>query len=251
MKKILYVKWGGLGDHLQFSTLPELFSKNGHEVYISDKSEYRDTSHYDLIWGNNPYVKGVTTENGNCGHVENWGVPLNKIVQFDPSLSMHKNIEHLYDMDSNYDYPKIYYNPNNIEEYNDFVFLDLNASSVANFNHNLDVILQYLETLKGENVIYALTENSYGKSIIDINLLSNFNFKPIKTTGIFHYTDLIYSSKKFVSLWSGGAHLATAIKKSFKSELELVCFKPDNGMSGWGTTNKSFFWYDCVNYIYC
>ena len=26
--------WGGLGDNLAFSTLPELYSKLGHDVYI-------------------------------------------------------------------------------------------------------------------------------------------------------------------------------------------------------------------------
>ena len=251
MKKILYVKWGGLGDHLQFTTLPELFSKNGYDFYLSDKSEYRDPTHYDLIWKSNPYVKGITSEDANCGHVENWGVGNNKIINFKPDISIHKNIENIYGLDSNTDYPIIFHKPTNLKEFNDYVFIDLNASSVANFNHNTNTILEYLETLKNEKVIYSLTENSYGRSVIDISLLNSLNFKPIKTTGIFNYTDLIYSCKKFVCLWSGGAHLATAIKKSFKSELDIFCLKADSGISGWGTTNKSFFWYDCVNYIYC
>jgi hypothetical protein len=251
MNKILYIKWGGLGDHLQFSTLPELFSKNGYDVYISDKSEYRDRTHYDLIWGNNPYVKGITSEEANCGHIENWGIPLNNIVEFNPGISIHRNIENLYGVDSYSNYPKIYYNPDNLNEYNDCIFLDLNAASVANYSHNTNVILNHIQSFKDQKVIYALSENSYGKSVIDINLLNSFGFQPIKTNGIFNYTNLIYSSKRFVCLWSGGAHLATAIKQSYKPELQIDCLKADSGMHGWGTTNKSFFWYDCVNYIYC
>lgn len=251
MKKILYVKWGGLGDHLQFTTLPKLFTQNGYDFYISDKSEYRDKTHYDLIWGSNPYVIGITEEEPNCGHIENWGVASNTTVQFNESLSIHKNIENLYGMNGNSDYPKIYYNPNNLKEYNDCIFLDLNAASVANYSHNINVILNHIEAFKNEKVIYALSENSYGKSVIDINLLNSYGFKPIQTNGIFNYTDLIYSSKRFICLWSGGAHLSTAIKQSYKSELQIDCLKADSGVPGWGTTNKSLFWYDCVNYIYC
>jgi hypothetical protein len=33
-KIIISQPWGGLGDNLHFSTLPELFSKKGYEVYI-------------------------------------------------------------------------------------------------------------------------------------------------------------------------------------------------------------------------
>ena len=37
--KILAQPWGGLGDNLQFSTLPEKFSEKNIEVFISDKKE--------------------------------------------------------------------------------------------------------------------------------------------------------------------------------------------------------------------
>ena len=251
MKKILYINWGGLGDHLSFSTLPEVFHKNGFDCYISDKSVFRDMKHYDLIWKSNPYIKGVSSDEANCGHIENWGLALNNVVEFNTSLSIHKNIENLYGMNGDSDYPKIYYKPNNLKEYNDYIFLDLNAASVANYSHNTNVILNHLESFKNEKVIYSLSENSYGKSVIDINLLNSYGFKPIQTNGIFNYTDLIYSSKRFICLWSGGAHLSTAIKQSYKSELQIDCLKADSGVPGWGTTNKSFFWYDCVNYIYC
>ena len=34
-KKILYVNYGGLCDHLVFSTLPEMCNKNGYDFYLS------------------------------------------------------------------------------------------------------------------------------------------------------------------------------------------------------------------------
>ena len=31
---VIYQQYGGLGDNLQYSTLPELYSKQGYDVYI-------------------------------------------------------------------------------------------------------------------------------------------------------------------------------------------------------------------------
>jgi hypothetical protein len=251
MKKILYVKWGGLGDHLAFSTLPEEFSKQNFDFYISDKSEFRSQEIYDLIWGSNPFVKGITSEEPNCGHIENWGCLHKEVISFDPNISMHKNIESFYNIDSNTDYPKIYYKPKNLIEFNDYVLLDLNASSISNYKHDLNIVMNYILSLKNEKILYISSESSYGKSIINGNELNDLDINYIKTKDIFHYVDLIFSCKKFISFWSGGSHVAASIKKFYKNNLEIDCFKVDTGLKDWGTLDKSFFWYDNVNYIQC
>lgn len=247
-KKVLYVNWGGLGDHLSFTTLPEIFSNIGYEFYINDKSSFRSQEIYDLVWGTNPYVKGLTAMNGNCGHLPNWGV--DGTVEFDKSLSMHSNIEKIYGFTPINNFPKLYYNPNNLTEYNDYVLIDLNASSVADHSHDIGIIINHISSLKNEKLICILPESSYGKSIVDLKTIENVIY--IQTKDIFHYVDLIYSCKKFVCLWSGGAHLAVSIKHHFKNELLIDCLKVKNlGPSDWGEDNKSFFWYDNVNYIIC
>jgi len=58
-KKILYVNYGGLGDHLAFSTLPEVCDKNGYDFYLSDKTKFRDNEIFQLIYNINPFFKGV------------------------------------------------------------------------------------------------------------------------------------------------------------------------------------------------
>ena len=61
MPKEIYIGayHGGLGDNLQLSTLPELFSKRGHKVYVPDGFYFRNSGIYDLVWGNNPYISGI------------------------------------------------------------------------------------------------------------------------------------------------------------------------------------------------
>lgn len=51
-KIIIYQPWGGLGDNLQYSTLPELFNEKGIKCYIHvDNSTRNDNEVYDIIWG--------------------------------------------------------------------------------------------------------------------------------------------------------------------------------------------------------
>jgi hypothetical protein len=247
-KKVLYVNWGGLGDHLQFSTLPEQFNRLGYDFYISDKSHFRSDEIYDLVWGSNPYVKGITTETANCGHIENWGV--SEPVKFDKNLSMHANIERIYGINPISDFPALYYKPNNLSHYNDHILIDLNAYSVADYPHNLEIILNHIKSFTNEKILYVSSESSYGKPIIDLSDIKNIN--TIKTKNIFHYIDLIYSSKKFISLWSGGSHISASIKHHFKNDLEIECLKVQSlGPNDWGDENKSFFWYNNINYIIC
>ena len=59
MKRVIIdQEWGGLGDNLQFSTLPELLSAYGYEVYISTNNAYRNPEIKSLVWDKNPFVAG-------------------------------------------------------------------------------------------------------------------------------------------------------------------------------------------------
>ena len=59
---------GGLGDSLQFSTLPEEFYKQkGRKTYVWGGATFRNQEIYDLVWGANPYVHGVKDGEWNAG----------------------------------------------------------------------------------------------------------------------------------------------------------------------------------------
>ena len=66
----VYLKaWhGGLGDALQFSTLPEEFEKQqGRKTYIVADAPFRNEGIYDLVWDKNPYVHGKKFGEWNAG----------------------------------------------------------------------------------------------------------------------------------------------------------------------------------------
>jgi hypothetical protein len=55
---VIHQQYGGLGDNLQYSTLPELYSKQGYDVYIHTNNVVRNKEIHDLVWELNPYIKG-------------------------------------------------------------------------------------------------------------------------------------------------------------------------------------------------
>ena len=67
MKVYFGQPWGGLGDNLQFTTLPKLFSEKGVDFFISQYNTYRNPEIYEFCWAKNPYVKGIVSNVANVG----------------------------------------------------------------------------------------------------------------------------------------------------------------------------------------
>ena len=61
---------GGLGDNLQFSTLPEQFAlQQGRDTYVWDRAFFRNPEIAQLVWGTNPFIKGVKGGQWNAGDI--------------------------------------------------------------------------------------------------------------------------------------------------------------------------------------
>ena len=97
---VINVDHGGLGDNLQFSTLPEEFCKQKKEkVYLSSTSKARNDEIVDLIWKRNPYISGITNNIPNAGHIGKKFPKSNK-------LNIIQNWEILHDLKIRNKYPK-------------------------------------------------------------------------------------------------------------------------------------------------
>ena len=241
-KKILYVEWGGLGDHLQFSTLPEISNKNGYDFYMSHLSKFRNNQTLDLVWSSNPYFKGISEEPPNCGH------GYTDISGLNPEISLNRNwVDKIGfgnpDLVNGSKYPAIYYEPKLIEEFKDCLLIDLNGVHFKDngYTYNWNLIKGHIES----DIAEKKYKNIYFIEPNDVNYSNaRFDFtigKSIFIKNIFDYADFIYSSKKFFTIWAGGSHLASAIKWKYKPELELSTFT--------NNTSKCMFWYDNVDYL--
>lgn len=202
--KILYQPYGGLGDNLQFSTLAERFSEIGYDFYISDKNVYRNNEIYDLVWGLNPHVKGVSTNDPNIGSMH--------ILQKNQGESIIYNWEYTYGFEPINRTPKIYYKPNLIEEYKDIIFVDISSISLnpIEINEISDIIpesvLQYKIAIP--NFLNSIS-NQNNHKILQYNKKDMI----IDIKSIFHYCDIIHSCVWYVCSFSGGSLLASALNK--------------------------------------
>lgn len=221
---ILSAYHGGLGDNLQFSTLPELFSKKGHNVYIWNKSYFRNQEIYDFVWGSNPYIKGKKDGKWNVGDTP--GIKYKKITN-----SFIKNWEILHGFNGVNDYPKIYYVPKLIDGFKSCILID--TTSISHY-YNVDMI---------NIIILSLRKKYPGKKFLRIRFKTNLNPKNQKAPALngivndyfinacdddifikslFHYYDLMYSSYGLICLHTGASHLGTCIK-NIRSDFENIC----------------------------
>ncbi len=129
---------GGLGDNLQFSTLPELYAKKGFDVYVPEGFYFRNQEICDLVWGSNPYVKGIKKGVWNAGDTPEIG-----------HRTLHSNCisnwEMLHGFKATNKYPKIYYNPNKISNLENKILIDLTSIST---NYQFSDISKIIKKIK-------------------------------------------------------------------------------------------------------
>jgi len=223
MKKILYQRWGGLGDNLQFSTLAQKLTEQGHDFFISDKNVYRHNEIYDLVWKINPYVKGISSDQSNCGACKY------NIVNHTKSVIYNQEISH--GVEPTDEIPKIFYTPKYIKELKDTVIVDLgsfatNPLAPDNFSDFLR------EKFKNKKILITKFNNkmNYTKRKVDFS-----NDGDIGINSIFSYCDIIHSCFHFICSYSGQSVLASALNKT-----ETLCFQKNEWISGYNFPNIKY-----------
>jgi len=241
MSVIFGQPWGGLGDNLQFTTLPRLFSEIGEEFYISVHNQCRNSEIYDFCWRHNPHVKGFVDHLptvGACAPDIKKGVT-NNIVSA-------AEIRHGFSGDGRY--PEIYYDANLIENMSDKILVDLSAHTLIKNGldkfYNVDSLFDLVDgNIPRENVRFVTFKN------IDIPYLSGgfeFEEQEIEIENIFQYADLIHSAKEYYCLYSGGNSMAAAVKYKCNSNVKINCFLHGTVQEH---LDKAFFIFDNVDYI--
>lgn len=191
---IMKIDYGGLGDHLFCSPIPRLLKEYGgvEYVYLSENSQIRNIQTYDLVWKNNPYLDGLSSELPTKTFPENKA--FNKVVNIALSRYGVTNFECEI-------FPEVYADIQMDERYIGKKFIDLNYISFCGAFTFYDAIsiLRKRPDLVLVNPSFMLRMLSRNKFVITSSLLD--------------YASLIYSSSCFSAVTSGGASLASALKK--------------------------------------
>jgi len=235
---ILSAFHGGLGDNLQFSTLPEEFYKQqGRETYIWSQASFRNSEIYDLVWGHNPYVKGIKDGIWTAGDTPEIG---HKTLISDCIM----NWEALHGLEPTNKYPKIYYKPKKIYGFHNIILVDLSSISIT---YDSNEILELYNTIKKLHKDMMFFGVEFTNKIKDATIIEPDVDNKILIEDIFTYVDLMYSSFGVVSLHSGQNHLASAIKNQYNKDLKVYCLMDD--VEYVRQKKKAIFVFDNVTYL--
>jgi hypothetical protein len=192
--------WGGLGDNLAFSTLPELYSKLGYDVYISSSNAVRNSEIFDLVWGLNPFIKGKSDMPPNAGECKGYRTVTENCTQ---NMELCHNITEGYRK-----YPKIYYTPKLIPDLSNTILYDL-----MSINKVLDNTTYFNSFTRIFNMYPTLDVKKIHYTQITNRNLPDFQKESYTINTIYDLCDAIYSCKVFVCSFSGQSVLASAIKE--------------------------------------
>ena len=237
MTDVLIGAWhGGLGDSLQFSTLPEQFYKQqGRETYVADGSTFRNEEIYELVWGCNPYIKGIKEGKRNAGDI-----PEIDFVNPNGYNSCITNWEELHGLKPTNKYPKIYYQPKKIDGFEEVMMVDLSSVSLKHGSNNNTypppydpaVVKELYENIKKEHPGKIFAQVNFTNTISEetgdnrtggkLNIIDVEIGTSVLVNNIFTYCDLMNSCYGIIGLFSGQSALSSAIME-YNPNLKSYC----------------------------
>jgi hypothetical protein len=204
--------YGGLGDNLAYSTLPERLSEHGVECYISDKNTYRNNDIKELILSN-PYIKGISSKIANAGDIN--GHIFDKLLPI--SIGFIERIEIAHGLEPKNHRPIIYYKPKHIASLSDKILIDI-GSITADIPR--DALIDYIKFIiqKYKYATTDLMQIVFPNPVATKNTFIINDLEKITVNNLFYYCDALNSAYAFITVNSGAQSLAVAIK-NFDSNL--------------------------------
>ena len=206
---------GGLGDSLQFSTLPEEFYKQqGRKTYVWGGATFRNQEIYDLVWGTNPYVHGIKEGEWNAGDLPEYS-------NNPRTGDWIKDWESFHGLKPTNSLPKIYYEPKKVKGFEDTILVDFTSISI---DHSSDKLLNRLKELRKQYSDKRFIEVTFLKQLSP-DKFNNYGTECedlIEIHDIFSYCDVMASSFGLIALSSGASHLSSALKE-YSPNLNSIC----------------------------
>lgn len=204
---VLWVESGGLGDHLIYSTLPELFARRGRRVYVSESTPIRNGEVRSLLYDENPFVAGWTDKppnagTGHAGETLIQGIRLRSIIEW---------VELAHGFPVSNRYPRIYYQPRFRPELVNVVLVDPRSTSQPFPRDRFECFVDRLGFRRDQlRVVWSKHSGPHGASTLG-------DCARIEATCLHDYIDMIYSCLAYVGTESGGSALASAIRQERKT----------------------------------
>jgi hypothetical protein len=203
-KLVISQPWGGLGENLMYSTLPERFASVGVPSYISSKNALRNPEIGHLVWDLNPFIRGVSDDEPNAGSSTAIS-PLLKDVSFVGRVEVAHGLEPVSC------YPKLYYRPNPRPDVEHAILVDVGSVTVPHRRSGLD---RYIEFVISS---YAYDRHCVMQVRFSKTIAANLNDHPLPLApfvprSLLDYCDAIASCRAFITVHSGAQAMAIALR---------------------------------------
>jgi hypothetical protein len=237
MKNIeIYQPWGGLGDNLAHSIIPELCHQKGIKCFLSKYNATRNPEIHELVWGANPYLEKERGESQDVSWLD-----MCAKYEIPGQLNHIQVLQRVYGFDTNIEYPKIYYKPKYLNDLKNKTILDLSIHSIAG-DYNPANIINILKTFDLDEDTLSITHSSvtYGTHFDTAG-----KFKKIDVNTLTGYSDILLSCKRFITLYSGPSNLASTIKHHNNTTTDIHVLMPKRYLP----QNGCHYTYSNTNYI--
>jgi hypothetical protein len=202
---VIQIPFGGLGDHLVYSSLPELlWEQKKIETFVSDKSVFRSRAIRDFVWKPNPYIE-FTGRKGWFRYR-----PLNNSF-----LTIDEYLQNLFGLQAD-GCPKVYYKPCMVQQLEGKTIVDpsFGPSGKANGYYETDFhrrFIDFLEKNAGDFVLlvgkYKEAENPLEAKIRRLLQPPCYGIDSIKGRA-----DALFSAERRYLMYSGSASLSAAMR---------------------------------------
>ena len=229
---VCLIESGKLGDHLLYSTLPELYWKQRKRAFYLSHKCVADNQEILDLWVSNPYYKGISTKQPNAGS----HAIINDITPDSETNIIHQ-IEENHGLNPENKYPKIHYspvfNPYWSEKIVINICIDDSVNKITYYHQNKEllheVITDLLKHEKASDVFTLRFSNIPVKSVLDLS------YKQYIIEGLHELMNVVFSCKRFICLNGGSYMTACAIRDKNKQLARIDCiagadkvFKFDN-----------------------
>lgn len=200
--------WGGLGDNLSFSTLPERLSSEGIECFLSTQNVCRNLEINDLVWTRNPFIKGVVDRPPNAGG------PMGDVFDkgISVSLGFIERIELSHGLAPVNSAPKIYYRPQRRRDYTGKILIDLGSVS---FGAPVATLVEYVKfvVMRYRYAPADLVQVRFKIGVASKNTFALEGVPKVTVESLYEYCDLLCSVGGFITVHSGAQSLAVALRE--------------------------------------
>jgi hypothetical protein len=201
---VIQVIYGGLGDHLVYSALPELLRKQKQiRVFLSTKSIFRNQEIWDFIWKQNPYVE-FTDEYG-------WFInePLSWCSE---CRTFNEYLVRLFGLEGG-DAPHLYYSPHLRETLRDCTVADLSfgPSGKANGYYEKEFQKRCVSYLYQIGDFCFVNYPYFKKNPLQQKVVKEFCPKTVDVCSLEDLCNVLASAGRRYLMYSGSASLAAAL----------------------------------------